>query len=81
MILYNNSKFRNEKFFFKWKFQNDMNHITHFSLKEIKKSGLDIKLLKFNKVKVDVRRKSEKLSVVKKCLKRQNQLKHLKLKK
>jgi len=37
-----------------------MNHITHFSLKEIKKSGLDIKLLKFNKVKVDVRRKSEK---------------------
>ena len=37
-----------------------MNQIIHFSLKEIKKSGLDIKLLKFNKVKVDVRRKSEK---------------------
>jgi len=32
----------------------------HFSLKEIKKSGLAIKLLKFNNVKVDVRRKSEK---------------------
>jgi predicted flap endonuclease-1-like 5' DNA nuclease len=41
-----------------------MNQITltdiHFSIKEIKKSGLGIKLLKFNKVKVDVRRKSEK---------------------
>lgn len=41
-----------------------MNQITltdiHFSLKEIKKSGLAIKLLKFNNVKVDVRRKSEK---------------------
>jgi len=37
-----------------------MNQIIHFSLKEIKKSGLGIKLLKFNNVKVDVRRKSEK---------------------
>ena len=37
-----------------------MNQVIHFSLKEIKKSGLDIKLLKFNNVKVDVRRKSEK---------------------
>ena len=37
-----------------------MNQIIHFSLKEIKKSGLDIKLLKFNNVKVDVRRKTEK---------------------
>ncbi len=37
-----------------------MNQIIHFSLKEIKKSGLGIKLLKYNNVKVDVRRKSEK---------------------
>ncbi len=37
-----------------------MNQVIHFSLKEIKKSGLDIKFLKFNNVKVDVRRKSEK---------------------
>ena len=60
MNLYKILKFKNEKFFFKWCFQNDMNQVIHFSLKEIKKSGLAIKLLKFNNVKVDVRRKSEK---------------------
>ncbi|QEE16476.1 hypothetical protein DSAG12_02306 [Promethearchaeum syntrophicum] len=37
-----------------------MNRIIRFSLKEVKKSGLNIKLLKFNNVKVDVRRKTEK---------------------
>ena len=41
-----------------------MNQITltdiHFSLNEIKKSGLNIKLLKHNNIKVDIRRKSEK---------------------
>ena len=32
----------------------------HFSLKEIKKSGLNVKLLRFNNINVDIRRKSEK---------------------
>jgi len=37
-----------------------MDQVIRFSLKEVKKSGLNIKLLKFNNVKVDVRRKTEK---------------------
>ena len=63
-VFYYKLKLRNEKFFLKWSFENDMNQITltdiHFSLKEIKKSGLNIKLLKSNGIKVDIRRKSQK---------------------